>query len=59
MKDDPFNLEGKNIKEIVDYADTTWRTDFELYGWQRQIQDWHDPKEEEPSNVIPIKSGDA
>ena len=50
---------GNITDEIVDYADTTWRTDFELYGWQRQIQDWHDPKEEEPSNVIPIKSGDA
>ena len=27
MKDDTFSLEGKNIKEIVDYADNLFRGD--------------------------------
>ena len=27
MKDDSFSLEGKNIKEIVDYADNLFRGD--------------------------------
>ncbi len=47
---------GNITDEIVNYRDKTYNSDYELYGWQTEINDWHDPKEEKPSNVVPLKS---
>lgn len=50
---------GLITDDIVNYKDKTYNSDYELEGWQTEIHDWCEPKEEKPSNVVPLKSDNS